>query len=592
MSKEYKNNLPSKKVRDGVTASAQRGMMHAVFNSSVFQKKYPNAQYNSKLPHIAIANTFNTTSPCNISLGWQGDIVEKYILESNRGTPIMFSCPTVTDGIAMGHEGMRSSLPSRELIADGVELGVRGHCYDAIVAFAGCDKSLPGMMMALLRMNVPSVFMYGGSILPGNYKGRDTTIVDIFEAVGKYDAGKITKEELEEIEKSSCPGEGSCGGQFTANTMACVSEAIGLALPNASCGSPAADIDYRTQKAKETAEAVLNLIDLGLCPRDIVTKKSLENAVAVVAATGGSTNSALHLPAMANELGIDFDIFDVGRIYERTPYIADLTPGGKYNAADLSKIGGVSIVLKELLDNGYIHGDCITVTGKTIAENLKDVKFPEDQDILYRCSSPIKKTGGVVVLSGNLAPEGSIVKVAGLKRKRHEGNAVVFDCEEEAFKFVQERKYKKNDVLIIRYEGPKGGPGMREMLATTAAIYGQGAGEDLALITDGRFSGGTRGFCVGHVSPEAFDGGMIGLLKNGDKIVIDVTTKEISVDLTDEEIKRRKLEFKPKENINYKTGVISKYVKLVSSARYGAVTHGGGHKEEVEYKDLYSNKRK
>ncbi len=480
---------------------------------------------------------------------------------------------------------MKSSLVSREVICDSIELTVRGHCYDALVGIAGCDKSLPGMMMSMLRLNVPSVFMYGGSILPGKFKGKDVTIVDVFEGVGQYDAGKMTADDLRALSKAACPSAGACGGQFTANTMACVSEAIGLALPGSS-GAPA-PYESRDEYAYESGRAVMALIEKNIRPRDIVTRKALENAAVIVAATGGSTNAALHLPALANECGIDFDIFDVGEIFKKTPYITDMKPGGKYVAKDLYEAGGVQMILKVLLDGGYIHGDCLTVTGKTMAENLADVKFNENQDVVYRPEKPLLATGGVVVLKGNLAPEGGIVKIAGMKKEAltFTGSALCFDSEEECFKAVEQKKYKAGDIFIIRYEGPKGGPGMREMLATTAAIYGQGMGDKVALITDGRFSGGTRGFCVGHVGPEAAVGGMIALLKDGDKITIDAINGTIDVDLSDDEIAKRKAAWQARQN-DYTSGAIWKYAQTVGSARYGAVTQPGAKAEKITYVDI------
>ena len=458
-----KSKLPSRHVTVGPERAPHRSYLYAMGLSE--------AQIAQ--PLVGVVTTWNEAAPCNISLGRQAQVVKKGV-SAQGGTPREFTTITVTDGIAMGHQGMKSSLVSREAIADSVELTMRGHCYDAIVGLAGCDKSLPGLMMAMVRLNVPSVFMYGGSILPGKFRGKDVTVVDVFEAVGKYSAGTMNDETLHELEQVACPSAGSCGGQFTANTMACVSEAIGLALPG-SAGAPA-PYESRDAFAFASGEAVMNLLKLNLRPRDIVTRKALENAAAVVAATGGSTNGALHLPAIAHECGIDFDLHAVGEIFKRTPYIADLKPGGKYVAKDLYDIGGVSIVLKALLDAGHLHGDCITVTGKTLAENLKDVKFPEDQDVVYRCKTPLSPTGGVVTLKGNLALEGAIVKVAGCKTLKFIGPARCFDTEEEAFEAVEKRDYKDGDVIVIRYEGPKGGPGMREMLSTTAALYGQGVG--------------------------------------------------------------------------------------------------------------------
>jgi len=462
-------------------------------------------------PFIGVATCWNEAAPCNIALSRQAQSV-KIGVKNNKGTPREFTTITVTDGIAMGHEGMRSSLASREVIADSVELTMRGHCYDGLVGLAGCDKSLPGMMMVMLRLNVPSVFMYGGTILPGKFRGDDVDIVNVFEGVGKHSCGDFSAADLKELEEVACPSAGACGGQFTANTMACVSEAIGLAVPH-SAGAPA-PYESRDEYAVAAGETVMNLIKAGgPYPRDIVTLKSLENAAAIVAATGGSTNAGLHLPAMAHEAGIDFPLEAVAEIFKKTPLIANLRPGGKYVAKDLFDVGGVGVVIKELLDNGFMHGDCITVTGKTLAENYANVEFPEDQDVVFRCSNPIRPTGGVVGLKGNLAPEGAIVKIAGLEELQFTGPARVFDGEQAAFDAVQAGKYEDGDVIVIRHEGPKGGPGMREMLSTTAALYGQGA--KVALITDGRFSGGTRGFCIGHVGPEAAVGGPIGLLKDG-----------------------------------------------------------------------------
>lgn len=535
-------------------------------------------------PFVGVVSAWNEAAPCNIALQRQAQPAKKGVKDAGA-TPREFTTITVTDGIANGHQGMKSSLVSREVIADSIEVTVRGHCYDALVGLAGCDKSLPGMMMAMCRLNVPSVFMYGGSILPGKFKGKDVTIVDVFEAVGQFDAGKITADDLRALSKVACPSAGACGGQFTANTMACVSEAIGLALPGSS-GTPA-PYASRDEYAYESGKAVVELIKNNIRPRDIVTLKSLENAATIVAATGGSTNAALHLPAIANECGIDFDIFAVGEIFKKTPYIADMKPGGKYVAKDLYEAGGVQMILKVLFDAGFIHGDCMTVTGKTMAENLQDIKFNEDQDVVYRPEKPLSPTGGVVVLKGNLAEDGAIVKVAGMSKDRLKftGSALVFDNEEECFKAVENKQYKEGDVLVIRYEGPKGGPGMREMLATTAAIYGQGMGDKVALITDGRFSGGTRGFCVGHINPEAAVGGTIALLKNGDKIILDAINGTIDVDLSEAELEARRKEWKPRET-DYTTGTLWKYTQTVGSARFGAVTHPGAKKEKKCYADI------
>ncbi len=572
MTKTYgKSRLPSRHVTEGPERAPHRSYLYAMGLTKTLIDQ----------PLIGVATTWNEAAPCNITLGRQAQVVKKGVAAAG-GTPREFTSITVTDGIAMGHQGMKSSLVSREVIADSVELTMRGHCYDALVGLAGCDKSLPGLMMAMVRLNVPSVFMYGGSILPGHYKGKDVTVVDVFEGVGQHAAGNMSDDELHSLEQVACPSAGSCGGQFTANTMACVSEAMGLALPG-SAGAPA-PYESRDAYAFASGEAVLRLLKDKIRPRDIVTRPALENAAAVVAATGGSTNAALHLPAIAHECGIDFDLHDVGEIFRKTPYIADLKPGGRYVAKDLYDVGGVQIVMKELLEEGFLHGDCLTVTGKTLAENLKEVSFPDDQDVVYRVKTPISSTGGVVSLKGNLAPEGCIVKIAGLKRLRHEGPARVFDREEDAFAAVEKRDYKEGDVIVIRYEGPKGGPGMREMLSTTAALAGQGA-SNVALITDGRFSGGTRGFCIGHIGPEAAVGGPIGLLEDGDIIVIDAEAGEIAVQLSDEELAARKAKWQPRET-DYQTGTLWKYAQTVGSAEKGAITHPGGKAEKHSFADI------
>ncbi len=460
---------------------------------------------------------------------------------------------------------------------------MRGHCYDALIGLAGCDKSLPGMMMAMCRLNVPSIFIYGGSILPGTFKGRDVTVVDLFEAVGLHSVGKMSDEDLDLLEHVACPSAGACGGQFTANTMATVSEAIGLALPY-SAGAPA-PYEIRDSFCMTAGETIMELIALNIRPRDIVTRKALENAATVVAASGGSTNAALHLPAIAHEVGIEFDLFEVAEIFKKTPYIADMKPGGRYVAKDMFEAGGIPLLMKTLLDNGYLHGDCITVTGKTMAENLKNVRWNPDQDVIVPADKPMSPTGGVVGLKGNLAPDGAIVKVAGMKTLTFSGPARCFDSEEECFAAVAARKYKDGDVLVIRYEGPRGGPGMREMLSTTAALYGQGAGDKVALITDGRFSGGTRGFCVGHVGPEAAIGGPIGLLRDGDIIDLDAVAGTLEVRLSDAELKARREAWRPRET-DYRSGAIWKFAQLVGPAKDGAVTHPGAAAETVTYADL------
>ncbi|MCC0024550.1 MAG: dihydroxy-acid dehydratase [Hyphomicrobiaceae bacterium] len=567
-----KSKLPSRHVTVGPSRAPHRSYYYAMgLTSGQIQQ-----------PFVGVATCWNEAAPCNISLMRQAQAVKKGVA-ANHGTPREFTTITVTDGIAMGHQGMKSSLVSRDVIADSVELTMRGHCYDALVGLAGCDKSLPGMMMAMCRLNVPSVFIYGGSILPGTYKGHDVTVVDVFEGVGLHSVGKMSDEDLEELEMAACPSAGACGGQFTANTMATVSEAIGLALPY-SAGAPA-PYEIRDSFCMTAGEQVMELIKMNLRPRDIVTRKALENAATVVAASGGSTNAGLHLPAIANEVGIDFDLFDVAEIFKRTPYIADLKPGGRYVAKDMFEAGGIPMLMKTLLDEGFLHGDCMTVTGKTIAENLAGVKWNDKQDVVVKASTPISPTGGVVGLKGNLAPDGAIVKVAGMKRLEFTGPARCFDNEEECFAAVTNREYEEGDVLVIRYEGPKGGPGMREMLSTTAALYGQGAGDKVALITDGRFSGATRGFCIGHVGPEAAEGGPIGLLRNGDMITINAVTGELSVDLSDEELASRRADWQARES-QFGSGAIWKYAQTVGSARYGALTHPGAKGEKECYADI------
>ena len=567
-----KSKLPSRYVSVGPESAPHRSYYYAMgmTDAEIAQ------------PFVGVATCWNEAAPCNISLMRQAQAV-KLGVKAAKGTPREFATITVTDGIAMGHAGMKSSLVSRDLIADSVELTMRGHCYDALVGLAGCDKSLPGMMMSMVRLDVPSVFMYGGSILPGRLHGKDITVQDVFEAVGSHSAGKIDDDELHEIECHACPSAGSCGGQFTANTMACVSEAIGLALPG-SAGAPA-PYESRDAYAEASGEAVMKALEQGIRPRKIVTRAALENAARVVAATGGSTNAALHLPAIAHECGIDFDLHEVARIFRETPYIADLKPGGKYVAKDLFEVGGVQVVMKALLEDGFLDGDCLSVTGNSIGDELEKVKFPDDQDVVRRPRKPITETGGVVGLKGNLAPEGAIVKIAGLDMLKFTGPALIFDCEEDAFAAVRKREYKEGDVIVIRYEGPKGGPGMREMLSTTATLYGQGAGSKVALITDGRFSGATRGFCIGHVGPEAAVGGPIGLLKDGDSITIDAMAGEINVDLTDAELAERAKNWKPRQH-DFQSGALWRYAQTVGSAEKGAVTHPGGAAETHTYADI------
>ena len=567
-----KKKLPSRHVSVGPTSAPHRSYYYAMGMTE--------EQINQ--PFVGVVTTWNEAAPCNISLSRQAQSAKKGVWDAH-GTPREFTTITVTDGIAMGHEGMKSSLISREIIADSTELTVRGHCYDALVGLAGCDKSLPGLMMAMLRLNVPSVFMYGGSILPGVHKGKDVTVVDVFEAVGKHSSGNMTDQELHDLECVACPSAGSCGGQFTANTMACVSETIGLALPG-SAMTPA-PYESRDKYAYESGRVVMDLIEKNLRPRDIVTKQSLINAAIVVSASGGSTNAGLHLPAMASEAGIDFTLEDVTKIFQSTPYIGNLAPGGKYVAKDLYEIGGVPVLIKVLIDGGLIDGSCMTVTGKTLAENVKDVEVPKDQDVIYPIDKPISKTGGVIGLKGSLAPDGAIVKIAGLKKLHFKGNAICFEREEDALSAVLEGKIKSGHVLIIRYEGPKGGPGMREMLSTTSAIYGQGLGEEVALITDGRFSGGTRGFCIGHVGPEAFECGPIALVEDGDEIEINAEENTLNLNVSDDVLAERKKKWKPKDP-EFTSGALWKYAQTVGPAHLGALTQPGAKKEKRTYSDI------
>ncbi|RWO49270.1 MAG: dihydroxy-acid dehydratase [Mesorhizobium sp.] len=567
-----KAKLPSRYVTVGPARAPHRSYLYAMGLSAAEIAQ----------PLVGVASCWNEAAPCNISLMRQAQVVKKGVAAAS-GTPREFCTITVTDGIAMGHQGMKSSLVSREVIADSVELTMRGHCYDALVGLAGCDKSLPGMMMAMVRLNVPSIFIYGGSILPGSYKGRQITVQDVFEAVGQHSVGTIGDAELLEIEQAACPSAGSCGAQFTANTMATVAEAIGLALPY-SCGAPA-PYEMRDRFNFASGEKIMELIAKNIRPRDIVTLEALENAATVVSATGGSTNAALHLPAIAHEAGIKFDLFDVARIFEKTPYIADLKPGGKYVAKDMFEAGGIPLLMKTLLDHGYLHGDCLTVTGRTLAENMEHVGWNDSQDVVRPANRPITRTGGVVGLKGNLAPEGAIVKVAGMSELKFSGPARCFDSEEECFQAVTDRSYSEGEVLVIRYEGPRGGPGMREMLSTTAALYGQGMGGKVALITDGRFSGATRGFCIGHVGPEAAVGGPIGLLRDGDLISIDAVNGTIEVALSDTELATRAKAWKARAT-DYQSGAIWKYAQTVGPARDGAVTHPGGARETHCYADI------
>lgn len=567
-----KSRLPSRHVSMGPERAPHRSYYYAMGI----------AEEDIAKPFVAVASAGNDSAPCNTTLNDQADACRQGVI-AGGGMPRRFNTITVTDGIAMGHQGMKSSLISREVIADSVELSVRGHCYDALVGFAGCDKSLPGMMMAMLRLNVPSIFVYGGSILPGRFHDQDVTVVDVFEAVGQFAAGNCPLSELHALEKVACPGHGACGGQFTANTMACVGEAIGLSLPN----SNMVPAPYRSREeiAIAAGEQVMKLLELNLRPRDICTRSAFINAARVVAATGGSTNGALHLPAMANEAGIDFDLHDVAEAFKSTPYIADLKPGGKYVAKDMYEAGGVYMLMKTMLAGGYLDGECMTVTGKTLGENIDEVTWNPDQKVIYDIKTPITPTGGVVGLRGTLAPEGAIVKVAGMKRLQFTGPARVFDCEEDAFAAVEGRTINEGEVIIIRYEGPKGGPGMREMLSTTAALYGLGMGEKVALITDGRFSGGTRGFCIGHVGPEAADGGPIALVEDGDMIVINAEAGTIDLDVSADVLAARRAAWQPRRN-DYQAGALWRYARNVGPAYKGAVTHPGASAETHVYADI------
>jgi dihydroxy-acid dehydratase len=567
-----KSKLPSRHVSIGPEKAPQRSYYYAMGMT----------EEEIMRPFVAVASAGNDSAPCNTTLDAQADICREGVI-AGGGTPRRFNTITVTDGIAMGHQGMKSSLASREVIADSIELSVRGHCYDAIVGFAGCDKSLPGMMMAMIRLNVPSIFVYGGSILPGTYNGQDITVQEVFEVVGRYAAKACPLSEVTAIEKAACPGHGACGGQFTANTMACVGEAIGLSLPNSNMMP--APYKGRDEIAVAAGKQIMTLIEKQIRPRDICTREAFENAARIVAATGGSTNGGLHLPAMAHEAGIDFSLFDVADIFKTTPYIADLKPGGRYVARDMHAAGGVYMLMKTLLTEGFLHGNCMTVTGKTLGENIDEVTWNPDQKVIYDAKAPITPTGGVVGLRGTLAPDGAIVKVAGMKRLQFSGPARVFDCEEDCFAAVEKRDIAEGSVIVIRYEGPKGGPGMREMLATTAALYGQGMGEKVALITDGRFSGATRGFCIGHVGPEAAEGGPIGLIEDGDMITIDAEAGRIDVELSQAELAERKAKWQPRQN-DYQAGALWRYAQNVGPAWKGAVTHPGGKAETHVFADI------
>ena len=550
----------SHEVTDGMERAPARAMLRAVGMTDADWDK----------PQIGVASSWNEVTPCNMPL----DRLAKRAKDGVRaadGFPIEFVTIAVSDGISMGHEGMRASLVSREIIADSIECMMHAERFDGMVTFAGCDKSLPGMLMAAGRLNLPSVFLYGGSILPGHWKDQALDVVSVFEAVGACAAGTITENELGEIEKRACPTEGSCAGMFTANTMASAAEALGMSLPGSSA-PPAVD-RRRDDLAFESGEAVVQLLASGIRPRQIMTKPAFENAIAVVMALGGSTNAVLHLLAIAHESEVDLELDDFNRVAARVPHIADMKPHGKYHMADLDRIGGVQVVLRELLDGGLLHGDCLTVTGKTMAENLADLDPPPpDGDVVHALREPIHAQGGIAVLRGSLAPNGAVVKVAGLDSDRFEGTARVFDGEDAAMEAILAGRINAGDVVVIRYEGPKGGPGMREMLAVTGAMKGAGRGVDAALITDGRFSGGTHGYCVGHVAPEAVDGGPIAFVEDDDRIVIDAASHSLELDVDDAELQRRKADWKLPDP-RYTSGVLAKYARLAQGAERGAITN-------------------
>ncbi|MGB0724829.1 MAG: dihydroxy-acid dehydratase [Nitrosopumilus sp.] len=552
--------ISSRNVVEGTARSPHRAMYKAMgLNDNDLSKQF-----------IGVCHTGNEATPCNIHL-------PQLALEAKRGvsdggaTAREFSTIAVSDGIAMGHEGMKSSLVSREIIADSIEVMVRAHQYDALVGIAGCDKSLPGTMMAMARLNIPSVFVYGGTIKPGMLDGKELTVVDVYEAVGAYDAGKLSLEDLKNIENVACPNAGSCGGMFTANTMASISEAIGLALPGSA--SPPAEDDRRNKMVYDSGVACAKLLEMNIRPREVLTFEAFENAIMMLNSVGGSTNGILHLLALANEVNIDLTYDDFERIRKKTPHLADMKPGGNYVMESLDRIGGIPFVLKKLLDKGLLNENCITATGKTIKENINEFKLPEaEQHIVRSIENPLHEVGTAVILKGTLAPEGAVIKTAGVEMTKFTGTAKVFDREELAFDSVSKGEIDEGDVVVIRYEGPKGGPGMREMLATTAALVGQGLGKKVAMVTDGRFSGGTRGFMVGHVAPEAYVGGPIALVKNGDKITIDTETNIIDLHVSNEELENRKKDWK-KPEANYTTGALAKFATLVGSAAKGAVTY-------------------
>jgi dihydroxy-acid dehydratase len=521
-------------------------------------------------PIIGVSSTCNEATPCNIHLGQLAQSSKRGVSDSGC-TPREFTAIAVSDGIAMGHEGMKASLVSREIIADSIEVMVRAHQYDGIVGISGCDKSLPGTLMGMARLNLPAIFVYGGTIMPGVWNGKQVTVQDVYEAVGAFDAGKMTLQELTSLENVACPAAGSCAGMYTANTMASISEAIGMSLPGSA--SPPAESERRHQVCYNTGRAIGNLLESNIRPKDIMTYEAFENAIMVANAIGGSTNAVLHLLAIAREVGIRLSLSDFERIRKRTPHIADMRPGGAYVMLDLDKIGGVPVVLQNLLKKGLLHGEAMTVTGKSMRENLDAIRFDYDSNakVVRHLDNPISEQGTLKILKGTLAPDGAVVKVAGVKNKKFTGKARVFDAEEKAFDAISRKQVSEGEVVVIRYEGPKGGPGMREMLAVTAALVGQGLGEKVAMVTDGRFSGATRGFMIGHVAPEAMVGGPIALVKEGDTISIDTMTSRIDLAVSKTELKRRLKKWKPIKP-HYRVGALAKYASLVQSAAEGAVT--------------------
>ncbi len=553
------HKISSRNVVTGTSRAPHRAMYKAMgLNDSDLDK-----------PFVGVSHTGNEATPCNIHLGRLAQKAKQGVHDAGA-TPREFSTIAVSDGIAMGHEGMKSSLVSREVIADSIELMVRAHQYDALVGIAGCDKSLPGTMMAMARLNLPSVFVYGGTIMPGFYEGKQLTVQDVYEAVGAYDAGQLTLEALKNIENYACPTAGSCGGMFTANTMASISEALGIALPGSA--SPPAEDERRDKMVYDTGIATVKLLEIGIKPREILTFEAFENAITILNAIGGSTNAILHLLALSHEAKVKLTYDDFERIRKRVPHVADLKPGGMYVMNDLDKIGGIPLMLKKLLERKLLHENVITVTGKTMRQNLDIISIPpQNNDIVKPMSSPLHKAGTAVILHGSLAPDGAVVKMSGVKITKFAGKAKVFDREEDAFDAVSKSQVKEGDVVVIRYEGPKGGPGMREMLAVTAALVGQGLGEKVAMVTDGRFSGATRGFMIGHVAPEAFVGGNIALVKNNDDILVDTETNKIDLLVSQDELARRRKDWRPKKP-NYESGALAKYASLVGSAAQGAIT--------------------